>query len=103
MRDKVSIKEVAQQLALGIELLLRWYGQQNRQREKKIILTNSYQDKAFKLLTAEEVASILDVSRALVYSMVRRGEIPAVHLRGAVRIRKEDLNRIINSREDKGD
>jgi hypothetical protein len=35
--------------------------------------------------------------------MIRRGEIPAVHLRGAVRIRKEDLNRIINSREDKGD
>ena len=27
MRDKVSIKEVAEQFALGIELLLRWYEQ----------------------------------------------------------------------------
>jgi excisionase family DNA binding protein len=100
MNEIVSIKQVAEQFAVGIELLLRWYAQQNRHREKKIISTHSYQDEVFKLLTAEEVASVLDVSRALVYSMVRRGEIPAVHVRGAVRIRKEDLDRIINSRED---
>ena len=50
-----------------------------------------------QLLKGEEVAKILHVSRSLAYLLMKRGDIPTVHVGGAVRVRPEDLERYINS------
>ena len=43
------------------------------------------------LLTINEVAQILHVSRSLVYLLVQRGEIATVRLGNALRVHPEDL------------
>lgn len=50
-----------------------------------------------KLLKAEEVASIMDVSKSFVYLLIRTGELPAVRFGTAVRVRPEDLDEFISS------
>ena len=50
-----------------------------------------------QLLKGEEVAKILHVSRSLAYLLMKRGDIPTVHVGNAVRVRPEDLERYINS------
>jgi excisionase family DNA binding protein len=51
----------------------------------------------YRLLRVEEVAEILQVSRAFGYQLVQRGEIPGVRLGRAVRVRREDLLRFIEA------
>ena len=50
-----------------------------------------------RLLKAAEVAKILNISRALAYQMMRRGEIRTVSIRTSVRVRPEDLESFIQS------
>jgi excisionase family DNA binding protein len=38
------------------------------------------------LITPEETAQMLSISRSLVYLLVKEGELPAVHVRRAVRL-----------------
>ena len=49
-----------------------------------------------QLLKSEEVAKILHVSRSFAYLLMKRGDIPTVHVGNAVRVRPEDLERYIN-------
>jgi excisionase family DNA binding protein len=53
-----------------------------------------------RLLTADDVAAILDVPRSLVYALARRGELPAIRV-GAryVRFRAEAIERWIEGQE----
>ena len=44
-----------------------------------------------RLLKAEEVASILGVSRSKAYHMMRQGEIPTITIGKNVRVSEEDL------------
>lgn len=50
---------------------------------------------ASKLLKADEVAAILGVSKSFVYQIVRTGQLPAVHIGTAVRVRPEDLEAFV--------
>jgi len=50
-----------------------------------------------RLLKATEVAKILNISRALAYQMMQRGEIRTVSIRTSVRVRPEDLENFIQS------
>jgi excisionase family DNA binding protein len=50
-----------------------------------------------RLLTGDEVARILNVSRAFAYQLLQRGEIATVRLGRAVRVRPEDLQRFIEA------
>jgi excisionase family DNA binding protein len=50
------------------------------------------------LLTGGQVAEILQVSRSFAYLMMKRGDIPTVRIRNAVRVRPEDLERFIQER-----
>lgn len=43
------------------------------------------------LLKGNDVARLLNISRALAYQLMRQGEIPTVRIGNAVRVRKEDL------------
>ena len=48
-----------------------------------------------ELLTVKEVAEILRVSERTVRHYIENKKIPAIQLSGAIRIRKEDLDRIL--------
>jgi excisionase family DNA binding protein len=48
-----------------------------------------------RLLKPAEVADILQVSKALAYQMLKRGEIPTVRFGTTVRVRREDLAKYI--------
>lgn len=60
---------------------------------EKSLLTN--EAPKMRLLKANEVAQILGVSKALVYKLMRTGELPNVRILSARRIRKEDLDQFI--------
>jgi excisionase family DNA binding protein len=51
-----------------------------------------------RLLKSEEVAEILQVSKAHAYVLMKRGEIPTVRIGKIVRVRLEDLERYINEK-----
>jgi excisionase family DNA binding protein len=50
-----------------------------------------------KLLNAEDVAEILQISLSFDYALMNRGEIPTVRLGRAVRVRPQDLDEFIES------
>ena len=54
-------------------------------------------DESYRLLNAEEVAEILNVSRAHVYNMMKKGIIPTVYMARSCRVRPEDLDLFIRS------
>jgi excisionase family DNA binding protein len=43
------------------------------------------------LLKGNDVARMLNISRAFAYQLMRQGEIPTIKIGNAVRVRKEDL------------
>jgi excisionase family DNA binding protein len=47
------------------------------------------------LLKVPEVAGVLNCSKAYIYQLIKRKEIPSVQIGSAVRIRQEDLERYI--------
>ena len=48
-----------------------------------------------KLLKPIEVANFLNISRAYAYQLLKKGEIPTVHIGNAIRVRPDDLQRYI--------
>ena len=50
------------------------------------------------LLTSEEVAQKLHVSRSFAYLLMKRGDIPTVRIGTAVRVRPKDLEQYISER-----
>ena len=64
-----------------------------------------YKDKEFQdnvlrintLLNSKEVTEILQISRAMAYTLMQRGEIPTVRIGKARRVRPEDLQKYIES------
>jgi len=52
-----------------------------------------------ELLTVQDVAGILKVSKSLVYGLIASGKIPCHRIgngRGAIRLRRDDLEQFIN-------
>lgn len=49
------------------------------------------------LLTGEEIAKILNVSRAYAYQLMRQRMIPTVKIGRSVRVRQEDLEQFIST------
>ena len=60
--------------------------------------THSDMNQAFPeaLLTGNDVARVLNVSRAFAYQLMQRGEIPTVHLGRSRRVIPADLERYIS-------
>lgn len=56
------------------------------------------------LLTGEEVAQILNVSRSQAFSLMQRGDIPTIHIgKKNIRVRSEDLEQYIEKMRFSGD
>jgi excisionase family DNA binding protein len=49
------------------------------------------------LLTVNEAAAILRVSRAFVYELVARGDLPALHLGRRILIPRETIDRLVDN------
>ena len=50
-----------------------------------------------RLLTAVEVANVLNISRAFAYQLMKRGKIQTVFIEGARRVRPIDLRTYIET------
>ena len=48
-----------------------------------------------RLLKADDVSRILNISRALAYRLLKQGEIPTVRINHAVRVKPADLEEYI--------
>jgi len=48
-----------------------------------------------RLLTGKDVAHLLKISSSQAYKIIRRGELPAVHIGRSIRVRPEDLKTFI--------
>ena len=53
------------------------------------------------LLKPGDAARMLNISRSLVYRLIRSGEIPVVRINSTVRIKPSDLNNFIEQRQSK--
>lgn len=52
---------------------------------------------SYKLLSANDVAQLLNISRSLVYQLIQHGKIPVVQINSVYRIRPEDLELYIQN------
>jgi len=48
-----------------------------------------------RLMTGEEVAEVLIISKAFAFKLIRQGKIPGVRMGRSVRIRPDDLQKYI--------
>jgi excisionase family DNA binding protein len=62
----------------------------------------SAHDELDRLLTYAEAAKVLGVCQRTVWQLVRDGELPAVRVRRAIRIRRRSLLAYISAREQQG-
>jgi len=56
-----------------------------------------------KLLKPREVAEMLNISRSLVYQLIRSQEIPAVRIKSTVRVKASDLAEFMNGNQKKNE
>jgi excisionase family DNA binding protein len=50
-----------------------------------------------QLLSVQEVCELLGMGRSWVYQQLKSGKLPSVKLRGAVKVKREDLEEYINT------
>jgi len=87
--DTVTTKEVAQQFATALELLLDWIDQRTRKSVSQAQgVTPISMD---RLLRVEDVAKILNISKAHAYNLIERKEVPSIRFGQSVRVRVQDL------------
>jgi excisionase family DNA binding protein len=53
--------------------------------------------RSLQLLSVQEVGELLGMGRSWVYQQLKSGELPSVKLRGAVKVKREDLEEYINT------
>ena len=104
MNRRVTSEEVAIQLAKSIQLLLEWTRQEistasqiriNKPDVEKERIAPPNLVPPEKLLTAGEVAEILQVSNSKVYYLMQTAEIPTIRFGRSVRVRHSDLDEYI--------
>jgi excisionase family DNA binding protein len=53
--------------------------------------------RSLQLLSVSEVGELLGMGRSWVYQQIKSGQLPSVKLRGAVKVKREDLEEYINT------
>jgi excisionase family DNA binding protein len=59
------------------------------------VLLNNSELTLSRLLNADEVATILSISKSLAYKLMQNNKIPTVKINRSVRVRETDLNEFI--------
>jgi excisionase family DNA binding protein len=95
MNSRITRREVAKQFIIAIELLLEWIEQKensNGESTGKDVGEDSIET---RLLTAPDVARILNISKGAAYKLIQQGRIPCVRFNRNVRVRRRDLDDFI--------
>jgi putative molybdopterin biosynthesis protein len=59
-------------------------------------IQNNLEKLPTRLLTGKDVAHLLKISSSQAYKIMRRGELPAVHIGRSIRVKPEDLETYID-------
>jgi excisionase family DNA binding protein len=95
MNNRITRREVAKQFIIAIELLLEWIEQKenlNSKSNREDIEKDSHE---IRLLTAPDVARILNISKGAAYKLIQLNQIPSVRINRNVRVKREDLDDFI--------
>ena len=96
MNSRITRREVAKQFIIAIELLLEWIEQKensNGEITGKDVGEDSFET---HLLTAPDVARILNISKGAAYKLIQLKQIPSIRINRNVRVRPEDLDEFIS-------
>lgn len=91
MNNRITRREVAKQFIIAVELLLEWIEQKensNGETTGKDVGEDSIET---RLLTAPDVARILNISKGAAYKLIQLNQIPSIRINRNVRVRQEDL------------
>ena len=95
MNNRITKRQVAKQFMIAIELLLEWIEQKensNGESTGKDVGDDSFET---HLLTAPDVARILNINKGAAYQLIQLNQIPSIRINRNVRVRSEDLEEFI--------
>jgi predicted DNA-binding transcriptional regulator AlpA len=97
MNNRITRREVAKQFIIAIELLLEWI----KQKDNSIGETTGkdFEEDTIetRLLTAPEVARILNISKGAAYKLIQLDQIPSIRINRSVEVRQEDNEEFISN------
>ena len=95
MKNRITRREVTKQFIIAIELLLDWIELRVYSREKTT--SNNIEEDSLetRLLTAPDVARILNISKGAAYRLIQQKNIRSIHINSCVRVKQEDLEEFI--------
>jgi excisionase family DNA binding protein len=91
MSEVITAAEVARELTNAILLCLKYLKQTDSPSMLQSALPFDESFAVAKMLNVNDVAGILQVSRSHAYALIRRGEIPSIHIGRSIRVRPADL------------
>lgn len=96
MNSRITRREVAKQFIIAIELLLEWIEQGSDLGEKSVTSDSEDESLVTRLLTAPDVARILNISKGAAYKLIQLNQIPSIRINRSVRVKPEDLDEFIS-------
>jgi excisionase family DNA binding protein len=96
MNNGITRREVAKHFIVAIELLMEWIEQGSDLSEKSVNSDSEDESLDTRLLTAPDVARILNFSKGTVDQLIKQGKILSVRINSNVRVRQEDLEDFIS-------
>ena len=97
MSEQITADLVAEELSQAILLFLNYLKQSESLPMIQSTLPFDGSIPVEKLLNVNDVAVLLQISKAHAYSLIRRAEIPSIHIGRSVRVRPSDLEEYIES------
>jgi excisionase family DNA binding protein len=96
MNYRITRREVAKQFIIAIELLLEWIEQKENSNSESMGKDVGEDSLETRLLTAPDVARILNISKGAAYKLIQLKQIPSIRINRNVRVRPEDLDEFIS-------
>jgi len=96
MNNRITRREVAKQFIVAIEVLLEWIEQGSDLGEKSVTPDSEDESLDTRLLTAPDVARILNISKGAAYRLIQMRQIPSVRINRSVRVRPDDRDEFIS-------
>ena len=97
MSEVITAGEVARELSNAILLCLKYLKQAGSPSVLQPALPFDESFSVKKMLNVNDVAEILQVSSSHAYSLIRRGDIPSIHIGRSIRVRPADLEEYIEA------
>ena len=96
MNSRITRREVAKQFIIAIELLLEWIEQKEKSNGESMDKDAGEDSVETRLLTAPDVARILNISKGAAYKLIQLNQIPSIRINRSVRVKPEDLDEFIS-------